>query len=86
MTGLVRRTVQLLVMTAVQAVVLFGCAGTIRWPSGWMYVVLYLGLLAITAAVVLPGRRDVVEERSKGLAGGVTWDRYLAPCSWCFSW
>lgn len=78
MTALVRRIMQLLVMMTVQAVVLFASAGTVRWPQGWVYVALYAGLMIVAAALLVPGHREVVEERSRGLAGAVPWDRYLA--------
>jgi len=76
-TALARRTMQLLVMVAVQGVVLFVSAGTFRWPAGWLYVALYAGTVAVAAAVLVPWHREVVEERSRGRAGGAAWDRYL---------
>jgi protein-S-isoprenylcysteine O-methyltransferase Ste14 len=77
-TALVRRVVQLMVMMAIQAVVLFASAGTLAWPAAWLYLALYVGSMIMAAAVIVPGHREVVEERGKGLAGAVSWDRYLA--------
>ena len=77
MTVLVRRGVQVLAKAAVQVVVLFVSAGTVRWPAGWLYVGLYVGVVAVGAAVLVPGHRDVVEERSRGRQGAVAWDRHL---------
>jgi protein-S-isoprenylcysteine O-methyltransferase Ste14 len=66
-----------LARTALQAVVLFVSAGTVRWPAGWLYLALYVGVLAVGAAVLVPGHREVIEERSRGLQGAVAWDRHL---------
>lgn len=77
MTVLVRRGVQVLVTIALQVVVLFASAGTVRWPAGWLYVGLYVGVVAVGAAVLVPGHREVVEERSRGRQGAVAWDRHL---------
>ena len=65
MIALARRGVQVLVKAALQVVVLFVSAGTIRWPAGWLYVGLYVGVVAVGAAVLVPGHRDMVEERSR---------------------
>lgn len=77
MTALVRRAMQVLTVIAVQGVVLFASAGTIRWAAGWLYVALYAASIAASAALLIPKHRALVEERSKGRAGGVSWDRYL---------
>ena len=77
MIALARRGVQVLVKAALQVVVLFVSAGTIRWPAGWLYVGLYVGVVAVGAAVLVPGHRDMVEERSRGRQGAIAWDRHL---------
>lgn len=77
MTAVARRGVQVLGKTALQAVVLFVSAGTVLWPAGWLYVGLYVGVLAVGAAVLVPRHSEVVEERSRGRQGAVAWDRHL---------
>lgn len=77
MSAIARRVMQLLAAITVQGVVLFASAGTIWWAAGWLYVALYAGAIAVSAALLIPKHRDLVEERSKGRAGGVSWDRYL---------
>jgi protein-S-isoprenylcysteine O-methyltransferase Ste14 len=74
---LARRGAQVLVKAALQGAVLFVSAGTVRWPAGWLYVGLYVGVVAVGAVVLVPSHRDVVEERSKGRQGAVSWDRHL---------
>lgn len=68
---------QLLVAAAVQAVLLFGSAGTLRWTAGWVYVGLYLALLVAGGLVLGRGHREVIAERSRGRSGAVPWDRSL---------
>lgn len=65
---------QLLLLTALQAAVLFLAAGTLAWAAGWLYVGLYAALLVIAALLFLPGHADVVAERNRGTAGGKAWD------------
>lgn len=69
----------------VQAVVLFGFAGTPRWPAGWLYIALYVGLIAVGGLLLLRGPTEVMAERSKGTAGGKRWDivitRLMVVCS-----
>lgn len=77
MTALARRVMQTLTMIIVQGVVLFASAGQVRWAAGWLYVALYAGSIAASAALLVPQHRDLVEERSKGRAGGMSWDRYV---------
>jgi protein-S-isoprenylcysteine O-methyltransferase Ste14 len=68
---------QLLVLVALQAALLFGSAGTMRWSAGWWYIGLYLLMLAGASFVMIPNRREVIEERSKGTQGGKHWDYWL---------
>lgn len=75
MSPLQRRAVQLLVLALLQAVVLVASAGTLRWGAAWLYVGLYLGLAAVAGVVIVPRHPEVVEERSRGRAGAVGWDR-----------
>ena len=74
MSPVVRRIVQLLVLTLVQAAVLFAFAGTVAWAAGWLYVGLYVGMLVLASVVFLPRHAEVVAERSRGTAGGKAWD------------
>jgi protein-S-isoprenylcysteine O-methyltransferase Ste14 len=74
MTPVLRRIVQLLLLVAIQALLLFASAGSLRWSAGWWYIGLYLAMLAIASIIILPNREEVVEERSRGARGGKTWD------------
>jgi len=71
------RILQLLVLVLLQGGVLFISAGTIHWPAGWLYIGLYVIMLVCASVVMIPKRREVVEERSKGAKGGKTWDLWI---------
>lgn len=77
MSPIILRILQLLMLVLLQTVFLFASAGTLGWKAGWWYVGLYVILLAAASFVMIPHRREVVEERSKGTRGGKPWDRRL---------
>ena len=77
MSPIFRRILQLLVLVLLQAALLFVSAGTVRWPAGWWYIGLYMLMLAAASFIMIPNRREVVEERSKGAQGGRRWDHWL---------
>jgi protein-S-isoprenylcysteine O-methyltransferase Ste14 len=71
------RILQLLVLVLIQAALLFVSAGTLGWSAGWWYISLYVLMLATASFVMIPHRREVIEERSKGAKGGKRWDHWL---------
>ena len=74
---ILKRVLQLLILVAVQAAVLFLCAGSLRWPAGWWYMGLYFVLLLCGAIILLPNRAEVIAERSRGTSGGRRWDIWI---------
>lgn len=77
MSPILLRILQLLVMVLLQAILLFVSAGDLRWPAGWWYIGLYVLMLSAASFVMIPRRREVIEERSKGAKGGKRWDYWL---------
>lgn len=77
MSPILLRILQLLVLVLIQAAFLFVSAGTLTWPAGWWYIGLYVLMLAGASFVMIPHRREVIEERSKGAKGGKFWDLWL---------
>lgn len=71
------RILQLLFLVILQAVFLFVSAGTYRWPEAWWYLGLYVLMLVAASFVMIPRRREVIEERSRGTAGGKRWDLWI---------
>jgi len=74
MSPILSRIIQLLGLVVVQAALLFVSAGSLRWSAGWWYIGLYVLMLFLASFVMIPQRREVIEERSKGTAGGKSWD------------
>jgi protein-S-isoprenylcysteine O-methyltransferase Ste14 len=77
MSPILSRIFQLLVMVLLQALLLFVAAGTLGWQAGWWYIGLYVLMLAAASFIMIPHRREVIEERSKGAKGGKPWDLWL---------
>jgi protein-S-isoprenylcysteine O-methyltransferase Ste14 len=77
MSPILLRILKLLVLVFLQAALLFVSAGTLRWPAGWWYIGLYVLMLAGASFILIPNRREVIEERSKGARGGKRWDSWL---------
>jgi len=74
---ILRRVIQLLVLVLIQAILLFVSAGSARWQAGWWYIGLYVLLLTMASFIMIPNRSEVIEERSRGAAGGKGWDRWI---------
>ena len=77
MTPILRRVLQLLVLVAIQAVLLFLSAGTLHWPAAWWYLGLYIGMLIVASFLMIPNRSEVIAERGKGTQGGKRWDLWI---------
>lgn len=77
MSRILLRILQLLVLVFIQAALLFISAGTLRWAAGWWYIGLYVVMLVCASAVMIPHRKEVIAERSKGAQGGKRWDYWL---------
>jgi protein-S-isoprenylcysteine O-methyltransferase Ste14 len=58
---------------------LFGSAGTLDWPMGWVYIVIYIGLALLGRLIGLRATPDLIEERSASLgkAGAQSGDKLL---------
>jgi protein-S-isoprenylcysteine O-methyltransferase Ste14 len=77
MNMIVKRYLQLLVLVLVQAVILFLSAGSLMWGAAWVYIAIYCLSLIGAGFIITPEHREVIEERSKGAAGGKAWDVWL---------
>jgi protein-S-isoprenylcysteine O-methyltransferase Ste14 len=77
MSPVLRRILQLLVLVALQAILLFVSAGTIRWSAAWWYLGLYVGMLIAASVIMIPSRSEVIAERGKGTRGSKPWDLWI---------
>jgi protein-S-isoprenylcysteine O-methyltransferase Ste14 len=74
---IIKRILQLLALVALQAGILFASAGKLGWGAGWQYIGLYLVMLAGASFILVPHHSEVIEERSKGVSGGKSWDTWI---------
>lgn len=74
---LIKRSLQLLFLVVLQGLILFLSAGKPGWGAGWWYIGLYTSCLVLASVVLVPGHKEVIEERSKGTAGAKDWDMRL---------
>jgi len=72
-----KRLVQVGFLILIQAVVLFASVGKWDWWNAWAYIGLYLTFIAVNAIVLLPGHKDLVEERSEVREGTKGWDKVI---------
>ncbi len=77
MSPVIKRILQLFLLVAIQAALLFGSAGSLRWAAGWWYIGLYFIMLIAASFIFIPNRPEVITERSKGIEGGKPWDILL---------
>jgi hypothetical protein len=71
-----RRVIQLGLFVAVQAAVLLGGSGRPSWTRAWVYLAGYVGLIALTAAVVR--NPELFAERARVRKDAKTWDKLLS--------
>ncbi len=71
---MISRIGQLLGTVSIMALALFVPAGTLEWGAAWCYLAAYLVVLVLAAGLLLPGHRDVIEERGRGTRDAVRWD------------
>jgi protein-S-isoprenylcysteine O-methyltransferase Ste14 len=62
------------IYVAINAVLLFGSAGTLDWPMAWAFIFLSL---AVFIAGILRSRTDLIDERSSRHKDSKGWDRVL---------
>jgi len=75
----VKRLVQLGVYVIITSLILFGTAGTINWFGAWAYLAVYLGMIAVNAAFILPRNPELIAERAEAKENVKGWDRILVP-------
>jgi len=76
--GVINRFLQLAIAIVIQALILFGTAGSLRYPEGWAYLAQYIGFIILNAFLLLPGGKELIEERSRILENTRGWDRVVA--------
>ncbi len=79
-----RRVVQLAAFILLMALILFFSASTIAWAGAWVFLILYLMMIATNALILVPRGTDLAEERGKIAENVPQWDRILSPTMMIF--
>ena len=72
-----RRIVQVLSTLIIAVVVIFICAGSLRFLWGWVYLGVALSSLALGAAYILRHNPQAINERGRPAEGQKGWDKVL---------
>lgn len=74
--GIVRRFVQVVLVTGFQTALLFIASGRLDWGWGWMYIGLYLAGIAVNAVLLMRFSPETIARRaeSEGMKG---WDKIV---------
>jgi protein-S-isoprenylcysteine O-methyltransferase Ste14 len=72
-----KRLVQILFLVLLQAVILFASAWKWDWWNAWAYIGIYLVFLIFNIIIILPGHRELAEERSRIGEGTKGWDKVI---------
>ncbi len=76
---IVRRWIQIAASLLFTALLLFGFAGTWRWPEAWLFIGLYGGCTAAAALLFAPRHPEVVAARSHmRRSEAPRWDQVIA--------
>lgn len=76
-SGIRKRMLQVAGQTAVQALVLFGAAGTLRWVQAWLFLGVIVVGIAINAALLFRLSPETIAARAE-TAGAKSWDKVVA--------
>jgi len=76
--AIIRRFLQLGLYIAVQATILFAAAGRWEWPMAWVYLGMYLGVIALLSLLILPRNPELVAERSQMKENTKSWDKVFS--------
>lgn len=77
-SGIAKRFAQIVAFVLAMVACLFGAAGRVDWPNGWLLFGFYAGAMALTSAVLLKRDPDLIAERATGRAGMKGWDKLLS--------
>ena len=66
-------------MQMVTGGILFGCAGTLRWPWAWAWLGCVLLTQLATVWILAWHSPDLLEERSRLQPGTKNWDKFVCP-------
>jgi protein-S-isoprenylcysteine O-methyltransferase Ste14 len=74
--GIVRRVIQVILVTAIQAAILFLAAGRLDLPWAWIWIGLYLAGMVVNGYLMLRHSPETIAERSRA-SGMKGWDKVV---------
>ena len=72
------RIVQVLLIVALDAAILFAAAGTLSWPAAWIYVAIRVVALAIGAVIIIRENPEIINERGRTPSNTKEFDKVFA--------
>jgi len=78
--GIVRRLAQVMIGFAIQGIVLFVSAWTLRYWEAWVYIGLYVAMMIVNASFLFRTSPETIVERGRGTGAGnwKDWDKLVA--------
>ena len=73
-----KRLVQVFFLIVLQVGILFASAGSLTWPEGWAYIIIYIAFIGVNAVVLLPRSPDLVAERTHIGENTKGWDKLVS--------
>jgi protein-S-isoprenylcysteine O-methyltransferase Ste14 len=74
---IIRRFIQIGLLVVIQAAALFLPAWDITWTMAWIYLGIYLALIAVNSVIMLPRRADLIAERAQIKEDAKGWDKII---------
>lgn len=75
--GVLKRLLQIAILILIQAAALFVSAGRLDWLAGWAYLGLYVGIILVNAAIMLPSHPELAAERGELAKNVKSWDKLI---------
>jgi protein-S-isoprenylcysteine O-methyltransferase Ste14 len=72
------RIVQVLILLAIDAAILFLAAGALSWPAAWVYVGIRVVALIIGAILIIRENPEIINERGRMPSNTKRFDKYFA--------
>ncbi|MFB0519276.1 MAG: isoprenylcysteine carboxylmethyltransferase family protein [Acidobacteriota bacterium] len=82
MTGaVIKRLLQVGIITVAQAAMLFISSGRLDWVMAWVYIGISVGIIVINVLIILPKNPELIAERGQIKEGTKKWDIMLTRLS-----
>jgi len=76
-TGVARRVVQILILVAFQAAMLFLSSGQLGWSWAWVFIGLYLAGISVNGSLMMRYNPETIAERARAGDNVKGWDKIV---------